>query len=152
MGDACETKTNDWCLAGCSGRGECVRGFCHCRPPHYGLGCLKGAPKPQQKHPPGGHEHGQQHIPARSRLKIYMYDLPWQVAFQEGYFPGEGPGLGLAGACRGVLGELKCSTALRRQLCSRRVAHSGPATSLLRRVVWPRFHLRRLLAVCQQAR
>ena len=91
-GDACETKASDWCLVGCSGRGECVRGFCRCRPPYYGLGCLKGGQGQGQKHPPhaGGHEHGQQHIPARSRLKIYLYDLPWQVAFQEGYFPGEG--------------------------------------------------------------
>ena len=96
MGDACETKTNDWCLVGCSGRGKCVRGFCHCRPPYYGLGCLKGRPERGQKqqHPPhaAGHEHGQQHqqhIPARSRLRVYMYDLPWDVAFQEGYYPGE---------------------------------------------------------------
>jgi hypothetical protein len=74
-----------------------VRGFCHCRPPFYGLGCLKGGQEREQQQR-GVHRavqrlarQKQRKQPARSRLKIYMYDLPWQVAFQDGYHPGEGP-------------------------------------------------------------
>jgi hypothetical protein len=27
---------------------------------------------------------------SRTKLKIFMYDLPWEVAFQDGYHPGAG--------------------------------------------------------------
>ena len=31
------------CLNGCSGRGTCVRNWCHCNPGHYGVDCSLGA-------------------------------------------------------------------------------------------------------------
>jgi hypothetical protein len=116
LGDACERIDDVNCLAACSGRGECIRGFCHCRPPYYGLGCLKGGLQlqgsvtaQQQQQEQGGHygliQQGHDEPKARprslSRLKVYMYDLPWQVAFQDGYFPGE-PRRG-AGSCTTAL-------------------------------------------------
>jgi hypothetical protein len=86
-GDGCERTDATHCLAGCSGRGECVRGFCHCRPPFYGTGCLKGRPA-AGKAQGQAQGQGQQRHPDRSKLKVYMYDLPWQLAFQDGYYPG----------------------------------------------------------------
>ena len=74
-----------------------MRGFCHCHPPYYGLGCLKGGFKQgvQQQKKKQRSVQGlvkilsrqQKHV-SRSRLKIFIYDLPWHVAFQDGYYPG----------------------------------------------------------------
>ena len=92
------------CVNGCSGRGQCIRGFCHCEPPYYGTGCLKsGAGARSEQH--SEQEQHQQRLPARSRLRIYMYDLPWEVAFQDGYHPGECGSI-LAYAARASRGTL----------------------------------------------
>jgi hypothetical protein len=97
QGEACEKADDTHCLAGCNGRGECVRGFCRCRPPYYGLGCLKGGHKQGHEQKQRGVQRVVQRLArqkhkhtSRSKLKIYMYDLPWQLAFQDGYHPGEG--------------------------------------------------------------
>lgn len=77
QGFVCNEPVTRHCANGCSGRGTCVRGFCHCQPPWYGIGCTsRGAFQPQ----------GQ--APSPHRLRIYMYDLPAAVAFQDGYQPG----------------------------------------------------------------
>jgi hypothetical protein len=94
-GLACEMPDELACLADCSGRGTCVRGFCHCQPGYYGTGCLKevSAQAAQQQEQQGQQEQGQEQqegeLGSRTHLKIYMYDLPWQVAFQDGYSPSE---------------------------------------------------------------
>ncbi len=73
----CDEPFSRHCANNCSGHGVCHRGFCHCEPPWYGIGCTsQGAHKPQSAAPPP------------HRLRIYMYDLPSSVAFQDGYAPG----------------------------------------------------------------
>ncbi len=69
-----------FCPHNCSGRGVCDRGFCHCQPPWYGLGCTSRAAYKVRTEPTPAH-----------RLRIYMYELPWGVAFQDGYVPGGWP-------------------------------------------------------------
>ncbi len=88
-GRNCSTRTygyQSWCPRDCSGRGTCDRGFCHCRPGWFGLDCSKNTTYQARPQPPySGH------------LKVFVYDLPSEVAFQDGYFPGEGGGPGAHG-------------------------------------------------------
>jgi hypothetical protein len=67
------------CLNGCSGRGKCANGFCHCEAPWWGLDCSRSkAYGPSDKlHPP------------RDRPRIYVYDLPSWVAHRPHYEYGE---------------------------------------------------------------
>ena len=70
-GEACEQHRSRWCWNGCAGRGECVDGFCRCRPPFYGPGCAHegphaGAPPPRAAAAAA----------AGRRFKVYVYDLP----------------------------------------------------------------------------
>ena len=46
LGRACERHDGHSCWNGCSGRGECVDGFCVCTPPYYGPGCALGGERP----------------------------------------------------------------------------------------------------------
>jgi hypothetical protein len=68
-----------------------VRGFCHCMPGYYGPGCLHKGDAAREKQLQG---------PSRTKLKIFIYDLPWEVAFQDGYHPGGGR----AALCRVLVG------------------------------------------------
>ena len=81
-GRNCSDRTHgyqSWCPNNCNGRGTCDRGFCHCEAPWFGLDCSRNTTYQARPQPPySGH------------LKVYVYDLPSEVAFQDGYFPGEG--------------------------------------------------------------
>ncbi|KAI8471154.1 MAG: exostosin family-domain-containing protein [Monoraphidium minutum] len=101
-GAACEFEHDSFCLNGCQGRGACAGGFCHCKPGYWGADCSRsrafppdgftlqtaaaaaaaaaagstpGAPPPPP--PPAGR--GAWGAPAD--LKIYVYELPSDVAF-----------------------------------------------------------------------
>ncbi|KAG2431211.1 hypothetical protein HXX76_009739 [Chlamydomonas incerta] len=71
MGHTCGDPMNSLCPSECRGRGKCLRGFCHCTPPYWGLDCSRQrawalAP-------------GASPVPNRVRLRIYVYDLPANV-------------------------------------------------------------------------
>jgi hypothetical protein len=38
-GEFCEVKAESYCVGGCSGKGSCVQGVCHCEPPFFGVNC-----------------------------------------------------------------------------------------------------------------
>ncbi|GFR44305.1 hypothetical protein Agub_g5517 [Astrephomene gubernaculifera] len=71
-GHTCGESMDYLCPGECRGRGRCSRGFCHCDPPYWGLDCSR--------------EHAWQlapgvaPVPNRVRLRIYVYDLPANVA------------------------------------------------------------------------
>ncbi|KAG2453114.1 hypothetical protein HYH02_002445 [Chlamydomonas schloesseri] len=68
-GPACEKAEPQHCPLGCSGRGQCRGGFCHCEPGWWGLGCSRSK----------AYE-ADEYVPHPTRLKIYVYDLPeWVV-------------------------------------------------------------------------
>lgn len=73
QGHDCSQPMDKLCYNGCSGRGKCLRGFCHCTPPYFGLGCSRQYA--WQLAP------GAVHVPNRVQLRIYMYDMPANVAF-----------------------------------------------------------------------
>jgi len=60
-GARCDRHESPYCWNDCSGRGECIDGFCRCRPPFYGPACALGAADAAQA--PGG-------------FRIHVYDLP----------------------------------------------------------------------------
>lgn len=62
-----------WFAPDCGGHGTCVSGFCHCEPGRFGLGCARSAAFAVAP--------GAQPLASRVQLKIYMYELPWTVAF-----------------------------------------------------------------------
>lgn len=64
-----------------------MRGFCHCASGYYGAGCLHKAAALKEKSRAGQTGQAGQGL-SRTKLKVYMYDLPWEVAFQDGYHPG----------------------------------------------------------------
>ena len=41
-GKHCERHASLWCWNECSGRGQCIDGFCKCGAPYYGPGCAYG--------------------------------------------------------------------------------------------------------------
>ncbi|KAG2494159.1 hypothetical protein HYH03_007795 [Edaphochlamys debaryana] len=60
------------CMGGCSGAGECVAGFCKCRPGHFGADCslsLGRDGKPQLLA-------GRGYTPRSRGPRVYMYELP----------------------------------------------------------------------------
>lgn len=76
QGYACEVKRNV-CPNQCSGRGECIDSYCHCDPPYWGIGC--GRSKAYND---------DQVLPHPLDFKIYMYELPASVAYQQSYWGG----------------------------------------------------------------
>ncbi|GAX73303.1 hypothetical protein CEUSTIGMA_g757.t1 [Chlamydomonas eustigma] len=88
-GDACEEEsrgliesTNDRgyksCLNNCSNVGSCLAGYCHCPVGLWGSDCSRSkafAPDP------GNETEVNNTAFFRSKLKIYRYELPWQIAF-----------------------------------------------------------------------
>ncbi|KAK3256185.1 hypothetical protein CYMTET_34667 [Cymbomonas tetramitiformis] len=65
-GKTCEHSEYSFCLNQCSGRGNCINGFCHCEAGWWGIDCAQTSP--QRALPvPGGEE---------VRPRIYIYDLP----------------------------------------------------------------------------
>ncbi|EFJ39990.1 hypothetical protein VOLCADRAFT_100271 [Volvox carteri f. nagariensis] len=73
MGHHCNEDMLELCPSNCRGRGRCIRGFCHCNPPYWGLDCSRE--RAWQLAP------GAPHIPNRHVLRIYVYDLPANAAF-----------------------------------------------------------------------
>ncbi|KXZ42907.1 hypothetical protein GPECTOR_112g277 [Gonium pectorale] len=71
-----------WFAPDCGGRGTCRSGFCHCQPGYFGVGCHRStAYKPAA-------EGTVPDVRQYTQLKIYMYDLPWNVAFPYEYNDG----------------------------------------------------------------
>ncbi|GIL78577.1 hypothetical protein Vretimale_6191 [Volvox reticuliferus] len=72
-GHTCNEDMWELCPNRCRGRGQCIRGFCHCRPPYWGQDCSR--------------EHawqlapGASPVPNRHVLRIYVYELPTHIAF-----------------------------------------------------------------------
>ncbi|KAL4427660.1 hypothetical protein ABPG75_001749 [Micractinium tetrahymenae] len=68
-GNACEDEDSA-CVLTCSGRGKCIDKFyCKCDPPYFGHGCMRTHPA------------GPAPPPSPVELKIYMYELPTQIAY-----------------------------------------------------------------------
>ncbi|GIL47983.1 hypothetical protein Vafri_4706 [Volvox africanus] len=84
-GTSCEVEDDSeacWFSPTCGGRGRCRSGFCHCQPGFFGFGCHRTtAYRPAT---PGLLPD----IRPRTKLKIYMYDLPWDIAFPYEYNDG----------------------------------------------------------------
>lgn len=72
-GHTCGETHDEMCLNKCRGRGVCKNGFCHCRPPYFGLDC--GRQYAWQLAP------GASPVPNRAKLRIYVYELPSHIAF-----------------------------------------------------------------------
>ncbi|MEW5298057.1 MAG: hypothetical protein WDW36_001219 [Sanguina aurantia] len=70
-GQTCETATDVLCTNRCSGRGACSQGFCHCSPPWFGAGCTRSLAFPPRENA----------ATSRLKLRIYMYELPANIAF-----------------------------------------------------------------------
>lgn len=75
-GGGCEIETPA-CILGCSGRGKCIDSYCHCNPPYFSIGCTRSKVYPTNYSKPN---------PAT--LKIYMYELNTQRAYENPYFVG----------------------------------------------------------------
>uniref|UniRef100_A0A7S0RCE8 EGF-like domain-containing protein n=1 Tax=Chlamydomonas leiostraca TaxID=1034604 RepID=A0A7S0RCE8_9CHLO len=73
-GATCEKAEDDSCLFGCGGRGECKSGWCHCDPGYWGVACARSTGHDQP-------DKAAQRVPTPThRLRVYMYDLPPDVA------------------------------------------------------------------------
>ncbi|KAG2436914.1 hypothetical protein HXX76_006433 [Chlamydomonas incerta] len=80
-----------WFSPDCGGRGACKGGFCHCQPGFWGAGCHRGQGYVvRRSSPPVSATQPTVWPDLRSptKLKIYMYDLPWDVAFPGAYNDG----------------------------------------------------------------
>jgi hypothetical protein len=63
----------------CAGRGTCSFGFCHCQAGWFGKDCSRS----KAWGPPGkGHEQAEV-AGSRSRLRVYVYELPTWLAFED---------------------------------------------------------------------
>ncbi|GAX80858.1 hypothetical protein CEUSTIGMA_g8293.t1 [Chlamydomonas eustigma] len=69
-GPVCEESLVKFCPNACSGRGNCSRGFCHCKPPWFGIDCSRSKAYPERP----------SCIPTMTRPLIYMYELPHSVS------------------------------------------------------------------------
>ena len=93
-GDQCQFDTRPrakgMCINGCSGRGECVRNWCHCQPGFYGTDCSLGKPRdggadaPALPPPIGAQRDAK-------APRVYIYDLPprfngWMHAGDAGWW------------------------------------------------------------------
>jgi len=76
------------CLNGCSGRGRCIRNWCHCTPGFYGIDCSLGSST-------DGNDHSLPSLIGAQRderaPKVYIYDLPprfngWMHAGDAGWW------------------------------------------------------------------
>ena len=95
-GNACQheaqSRQRHACINGCSGRGECVRNWCHCAPGFYGTDCSLGVASngvtdaPALPDPIGSLANRDAKAP-----RIYIYDLPprfngWMHAGDSGWW------------------------------------------------------------------
>ncbi len=62
------------CSNNCSSRGTCRQGFCHCQQGWFGHDCSRS----NAYHPP---LLGADHPVPYGQLRVYIYELPWQKAF-----------------------------------------------------------------------
>ncbi|PNH09583.1 hypothetical protein TSOC_003813, partial [Tetrabaena socialis] len=60
----CSDPFTALCPGECRRRGKCIRGFCHCNPPYWGLDC--GRQRAWQLAP------GATLVPNRAALRIYV--------------------------------------------------------------------------------
>ncbi|WIA23466.1 hypothetical protein OEZ85_000212 [Tetradesmus obliquus] len=65
------------CWNNCQGRGVCRRGFCHCQKGWWGKDCGRSRAF-------GAHSARR----AVHKLRVYAYDLPWELAYQPEYHVG----------------------------------------------------------------
>ncbi|KAG2488197.1 hypothetical protein HYH03_013191 [Edaphochlamys debaryana] len=69
-GKSCEIADPYHCFRNCSGVGQCVRGWCHCQPGYWGHGCTRRK----------AYTSSAGWLPNHADMKIYVYDLPENVA------------------------------------------------------------------------
>jgi hypothetical protein len=62
------------CPNNCNGRGTCRQGFCHCLKGYFGRDCSRS----RAFFPP---MLGADHPVPYGQLRVYIYELPWQAAF-----------------------------------------------------------------------
>ncbi|PNW87479.1 hypothetical protein CHLRE_02g144050v5 [Chlamydomonas reinhardtii] len=68
-GNSCEVADTQHCYRGCSGVGECVGGWCHCKPGYWGHGCTRTK----------AYSSSVGWRPNHAKIKVYVYDLPSNV-------------------------------------------------------------------------
>ena len=67
-------SVSDW---RCAGRGKCINYFCQCEPPYFSLGCSRSKAYPPERSQPSPTE-----------FKIYMYELPTWLAWDQEVYVG----------------------------------------------------------------
>ncbi|KAI8466470.1 MAG: exostosin family-domain-containing protein [Monoraphidium minutum] len=70
-GAGCEATQQAACVNGCSGRGACIGGFCHCSAGFWGRDCARSRAFPPRATPP----------PPPPGLRLFTYELPSHIAF-----------------------------------------------------------------------
>ncbi|PNW87478.1 hypothetical protein CHLRE_02g144100v5 [Chlamydomonas reinhardtii] len=68
-GKSCEIADPGHCYRNCSGVGECVGGWCHCKPGYWGHGCTRTK----------AYSSSVGWRPNHAEIKVYVYDLPNNV-------------------------------------------------------------------------
>lgn len=86
-GPFCENLDNKgacWFSPNCSGHRTCKSGFCHCEKGHWGIDCSRSKTYSllAQANPEGSYS------PSKTTLRIYMYDLPSEIAFTQAFDDG----------------------------------------------------------------
>ncbi|KAL4449411.1 hypothetical protein ABPG77_007055 [Micractinium sp. CCAP 211/92] len=76
-GRSCDSLQDNICYKKCSGRGQCIDQFCHCKPPYFSIGCTRSKVYPAK--------HSR---PSPVDFKIYMYELSTQWAYDNVRFAG----------------------------------------------------------------
>lgn len=65
------------CYNNCQGRGECFGEYCHCKPPYFSVDCSRS-----KVYPPA------HSMPSAVDFKIYMYEIPTQLSYENRQFAG----------------------------------------------------------------
>ncbi|KXZ54166.1 hypothetical protein GPECTOR_5g263 [Gonium pectorale] len=77
FGPGCASSAAQFCPLGCSGRGVCHGGFCHCAPGWWSYGCSRSKAYMADEY-----------TPHTTDLKIYVYDVPESLAYMRSHTDG----------------------------------------------------------------